>query len=158
MLLRDIIDLDATYGGGARRRQGRRRSSAAAPTPARRKKRSRRKTAEDAEGKPERRGRGEAEGEADESQHLARRHGAGAAAGRAGEVRRGRRPPSRSSRSCSRSACRPIRAGEPVVAPERARRYEKLKAELVELMRAVRLNNGRIEALVDELYGAATAS
>ncbi len=33
------------------------------------------------------------------------------------------------------------------------RRYDKLKGELVELMEGVHLNNGRIEALVDELYG-----
>ena len=31
--------------------------------------------------------------------------------------------------------------------------YEKLKLEMVELMRAIRLNNNRIEALVDEMYG-----
>jgi RNA polymerase primary sigma factor len=33
------------------------------------------------------------------------------------------------------------------------KRYEKLKQELVALMQSVRLNNGRIEAMVDELYG-----
>ena len=33
------------------------------------------------------------------------------------------------------------------------KRYEKLKQELVVLMQSVRLNNGRIEAMVDELYG-----
>ncbi len=33
------------------------------------------------------------------------------------------------------------------------RRYSKLHHELVELMQRVRLNNNRIEALVDELYG-----
>jgi len=33
------------------------------------------------------------------------------------------------------------------------KRYEKLKAEMVELMDTVRLNNGRIEQLVDALYG-----
>ncbi len=33
------------------------------------------------------------------------------------------------------------------------KRYEKLKQELVALMQGVRLNNGRIEAMVDELYG-----
>ncbi|MCH2548432.1 MAG: RNA polymerase sigma factor RpoD [Alphaproteobacteria bacterium] len=33
------------------------------------------------------------------------------------------------------------------------RRYGKLQAELVELMESVRLNNARIETLVDELYG-----
>ncbi|HWA48243.1 MAG TPA: RNA polymerase sigma factor RpoD, partial [Dongiaceae bacterium] len=31
--------------------------------------------------------------------------------------------------------------------------YEKLKLEMVDLMRAIRLNNNRIEALVDEMYG-----
>jgi len=33
------------------------------------------------------------------------------------------------------------------------RRYDKLKSELIDLMEGVHLNNGRIEALVDELYG-----
>ncbi|MGB0571739.1 MAG: RNA polymerase sigma factor RpoD [Alphaproteobacteria bacterium] len=33
------------------------------------------------------------------------------------------------------------------------KRYGKLQADLVEYMEQVRLNNGRIEALVDELYG-----
>ena len=33
------------------------------------------------------------------------------------------------------------------------RRYEKLKGELLELVQTVRLNNNRIEALVDQLYG-----
>ncbi len=33
------------------------------------------------------------------------------------------------------------------------RRYEKLKKEMIGLMEAVHLNNGRIEALVDQLYG-----
>ena len=33
------------------------------------------------------------------------------------------------------------------------RRYRKLKRELIELMQGVRLNNNRIEAAVDELYG-----
>ena len=33
------------------------------------------------------------------------------------------------------------------------KRYDKLKLELVGFMQSVRLNNGRIEAMVDELYG-----
>ena len=37
--------------------------------------------------------------------------------------------------------------------PAQQRRYAKLKAELVELMGDVRLNNHRIEELVDQLYG-----
>src|SRR5215813_2215577 len=45
-----------------------------------------------------------------------------------------------------------IREGEKVTT-QSDRRYDQLKVELVELMRAVRLNNGRIEGLVDQLYG-----
>jgi RNA polymerase primary sigma factor len=37
--------------------------------------------------------------------------------------------------------------------PAQERRYEKLKRELIELMEDVHLNNNRIEQLVDELYG-----
>ena len=37
--------------------------------------------------------------------------------------------------------------------PAQKRRYAKLKGELVELMAEVRLNNHRIEELVDQLYG-----
>ncbi|MEQ9640358.1 MAG: RNA polymerase sigma factor RpoD [Alphaproteobacteria bacterium] len=33
------------------------------------------------------------------------------------------------------------------------KRYQKLRSELVELVNSVHLNNGRIEALVDQLYG-----
>ncbi|MCW0180896.1 MAG: sigma-70 family RNA polymerase sigma factor, partial [Zavarzinia sp.] len=33
------------------------------------------------------------------------------------------------------------------------KRFQKLKVELVELMQSIHLNNGRIEALVDQLYG-----
>ncbi len=37
--------------------------------------------------------------------------------------------------------------------PAQIKRYDKLKAELTQLMQSVRLNNNRIEAMVDELYG-----
>ena len=39
------------------------------------------------------------------------------------------------------------------VTPAQAKRYLKLRGELVELMSGVRLNNHRIEELVDQLYG-----
>ena len=39
------------------------------------------------------------------------------------------------------------------VAPATEKRYEKLTRELIELMDEVHLNNGRIEQLMDELYG-----
>ncbi len=43
--------------------------------------------------------------------------------------------------------------GEGEFKPAQEKRYEKLKKELITLMEAVHLNNGRIEALVDQLYG-----
>jgi len=39
------------------------------------------------------------------------------------------------------------------VQPAQVKRHEKMKRELVELMEGVRFNNGKIEAIVDELYG-----
>jgi len=43
--------------------------------------------------------------------------------------------------------------GGPKLSPQSEKRFEKIKEELVELMSKVRLNNSRIEALVEELYG-----
>ncbi len=45
-----------------------------------------------------------------------------------------------------------IRAGEELN-PRSEKNYEKQKAEMVELMRSIKLSNARIEGLVDELYG-----
>ncbi|MBI2254604.1 MAG: RNA polymerase sigma factor RpoD [Proteobacteria bacterium] len=45
-----------------------------------------------------------------------------------------------------------IMAGEELN-PRSEKAYEKQKLEMVELMRTVRLNNNRIEALVDQMYG-----
>ncbi|MDX1483729.1 MAG: RNA polymerase sigma factor RpoD [Alphaproteobacteria bacterium] len=45
-----------------------------------------------------------------------------------------------------------VRKGETLTAAS-DRRYEKLTSELIELMENVHLNNGRIEQLMDELYG-----
>src|SRR5438552_8814124 len=44
-----------------------------------------------------------------------------------------------------------IQGGEKY-SPQSERRYERLKAEIVQLMASVRLNNGRIEQLVDQIY------
>jgi RNA polymerase primary sigma factor len=44
-----------------------------------------------------------------------------------------------------------VRGGEKP-APQSERAHEKLKGELMELMRGIKMNNGRIEMLVDELY------
>jgi RNA polymerase primary sigma factor len=45
-----------------------------------------------------------------------------------------------------------ILAGEELN-PRSEKAYEKMKLEMIDLMRTVRLNNNRIEALVDEMYG-----
>ncbi|SBW11665.1 RNA polymerase, sigma 70 (sigma D) factor [uncultured Alphaproteobacteria bacterium] len=45
-----------------------------------------------------------------------------------------------------------LQSGKPV-SPTTERRYEKMKAELVDLMSTVHLNTGRIEELVDQLNG-----
>ena len=45
------------------------------------------------------------------------------------------------------------RLNNKALTPAQQRRYEKLKKELVVLMDGVHLNNNRIEALVDQLYG-----
>jgi len=44
-----------------------------------------------------------------------------------------------------------VRGGEKP-APQSERAHEKLKGELMELMRGIKMHNGRIEMLVDELY------
>jgi len=46
-----------------------------------------------------------------------------------------------------------IKKKSDVLSPAQERRYKKLTGELVELMDQVHLNNGRIEALIDEFYG-----
>ncbi len=43
--------------------------------------------------------------------------------------------------------------GEGEITPAQEKRYERLKKELVRLMEGVHLNNHRIEAMVDQLYG-----
>lgn len=45
-----------------------------------------------------------------------------------------------------------LQKGEEVPKPTE-KRYDKAKQDVVDLMKSIRLNNGRIEQLVDELYG-----
>src|SRR3546814_5086698 len=45
-----------------------------------------------------------------------------------------------------------LQGGE-AVSPQSERRYQKVQAQLSDLMRTVRLHNNRIEALVDQVYG-----
>src|SRR5215468_2394470 len=147
MLLRDIIDLDATYGGGP---DGAKVAADLARAEGEEEEEIEEEEAEDVEGKPNGEG-APAEGEADEANislaAMEQELLPGAlvkfeeVAGAFKKIEK-----------LQQKRLLAIRAGEPV-STQSDRRYDQLKVELVELMRAVRLNNGRIEGLVDELYG-----
>ncbi len=142
MLLRDIIDLDATYGGGP---DGAKVEADLARGEA---EEAEEEEAEEAEGTAE---GGAAEGEADEaniSLAAMEQELLPGALAKFEEVS----ATFKKLEKLQQKRLLSIRAGEPVTT-QSDRRYDQLKAELVELMRAVRLNNGRIEGLVDELYG-----
>src|SRR5579883_1015155 len=148
LLLRDIIDLDATYGAGP---DG---ALAAAPGAA----------APGAEGAPAAEG-GAAEAEA-ELEELESEEGEGDAEENAmslaameqhlmPQVLETFETIALTWKKMSKLQEQRIAAmqkGE-AFATASEKRYQKLRAELVELMQNVRLNNGRIEQLVDQLYG-----
>ena len=147
MLLRDIIDLDATYGGGP---DGAKVAADLARAEGEEEEEVEEEEAEEGEGKPNGEG-GAAEGEADEASISLAAMEQELLPGAlvkfeevAGSFKK--------IEKLQQKRLQAIRAGEPV-STQSDRRYDQLKAELVELMRAVRLNNGRIEGLVDELYG-----
>jgi RNA polymerase primary sigma factor len=147
MLLRDIIDLDATYGGGP---DGAKVAADLARAEGEEEEEVEEEEAEDAEGKPNGEA-GAAEGEADEasiSLAAMEQELLPGALVKFEEVSAS----FKKIEKLQQKRLLAIRAGEPV-STQSDRRYDQLKAELVELMRAVRLNNGRIEGLVDELYG-----
>ncbi len=144
MLLRDIIDLDATYGGGPEAAK-----VAADLARAETEDDGEAEGAEGAEGAAN--GEGPAEAEADEANV--------SLAAMEQEVLPGAltkfedvAATFKKLEKLQQKRLQAIRAGE-AVTTQSDRRYDQLKGELVELMRAVRLNNGRIEGLVDELYG-----
>ena len=146
MLLRDIIDLDATYGGGP---DGAKVAADLARAEGEEEE-VEEEEAEGAEGKPNGEA-GAAEGEADEasiSLAAMEQELLPGALVKFEEVSAS----FKKIEKLQQKRLLAIRAGEPV-STQSDRRYDQLKVELVELMRAVRLNNGRIEGLVDELYG-----
>ncbi len=125
-----------------------RRGAPRARTPRRRGRGRRgRRAAKPAEARPE--GEGE-DGDGEENNDLARGDGSGAEAPGARHPRRDRR---HSTRSCSKRAGAaprlPARRAEEFRQPTE-KRYDKLKHEMVELMKSVQLNNARIEQLVDQ--------
>ncbi|HUL07111.1 MAG TPA: RNA polymerase sigma factor RpoD [Candidatus Acidoferrum sp.] len=147
MLLRDIIDLDATYGGGP---DGAKVAADLARAEGEEEEEIEEEEAEEVEGKPNGEG-APAEGEGDEasiSLAAMEQELLPGALAKFEEVSAS----FKKIEKLQQKRLLAIRAGEPV-STQSDRRYDQLKAELVELMRAVRLNNGRIEGLVDELYG-----
>ena len=151
MLLRDVIDLDATYGGGGfeqvdrSRRSGDRRSAAEPRRPGpRRFGRTRGRGADETAAEPDDRAPKAAEdGEGEESSISLAAMEAGAEARRARDLRRDRRALQEASQAAGQAPQRAERGRGAAKATER--RYDKLKAEMVEAMKSVRLNNARIE-------------
>lgn len=146
MLLRDIIDLDATYGGGP--------DAEGIPVPT------------DGEGAPAQEAGAEGE-ESEEAPIGAEGEGEGEGEGEENNL----------SLSAMEAALKPqvletfekiaatyerlhkiqearlaaIQRGEDL--GKNDKKYDRLRAELIELMNTVRLNNARIEQLVEQLYG-----
>ncbi len=162
LLLRDIIDLDATYGGGPDAANKSTAPLGAAPA----KDEDGEHKAAQGEGeakKDENKGEGEAkkdenkgEGEDDED--------AEAEANLSLAVLEARLKPQvletfndiaktyKKLITHQDKRLTAVRKGESLTAAS-DRRYQKLTGELIEMMENVHLNNGRIEQLMDELYG-----
>jgi RNA polymerase primary sigma factor len=144
MLLRDIIDLDASYGGGPE-------GAKVGPGMPASEEEAEEELEEEAEGEEGAAEGGAPNGEADEasiSLAAMEQELLPGALTKFEEVS----ATFKKLEKLQQKRLQSIRAGEEVTT-QSDRRYDQLKGELVELMRAVRLNNGRIEGLVDELYG-----
>ncbi|MEE8139691.1 MAG: RNA polymerase sigma factor RpoD, partial [Alphaproteobacteria bacterium] len=158
LLLRDIIDLDATYGGGPDAANKPSQSLGAAPGVAEAKKEGDedKVPAGEVEGEAKGEGEAKAEGEDDED--------AEAEANLSLAVREARLKPQvlqnfneiaktyKKLITHQDKRLTAVRKGESLTTAS-DRRYQKLTGELIELMKNVHLNNGRIEQLMDELYG-----
>ncbi len=152
MLLRDIIDLDATYGGGpGQPPQIPAVPPSAVPAPVEKEAGEAAPAAEGANGAEAAAGEGGLDDEGDENNislsamELALKPQVletfGKVAAAYSKIHR-----------TQNTRLNTLQKGESV-AKTTERRYEKLKTELLTLMQTVRLNNGRIEQLVDQLYG-----
>ena len=144
MLLRDVIDLEATYGGGPEAAAGRAEAAKAAEA----------ESNNGAEGASD----GAASTEKSESEDDFDEGNVSLSAMEAAV-----RPDVIETFDAIAAAYKKFRRLQDMrlelaqknetLTDSQSRRYNKLKRELVELMQGVRLNNNRIEAAVDELYG-----
>ena len=156
MLLRDIIDLDATYGGGPEGQPGPEGGEGVAPAAepgADGEAEPVRGNSEDEEGAPPPGVPGQPMGEGEDDEE----------AGISLAVMEATLLPSvletfeeiakkyKSLHKVQETRLTAERSGEEVERRQE-RRYEKLKRELIDLMEIVHLNNSRIELLVDQLY------
>ncbi|MCZ6449052.1 MAG: RNA polymerase sigma factor RpoD [Alphaproteobacteria bacterium] len=154
LLLRDIIDLDATYGGGPDAANKSSQSLGAAQ--AKREDDADKVPAGEGEGEGEAKAEGQGQGEDDED--------ADAEANLSLAVREARLKPQvlenfneiaktyKKLITHQDKRLTAVRKGESLTTAS-DRRYQMLTGELIELMENVHLNNGRIEQLMDELYG-----
>ena len=150
ILLRDIIDLDATMGGGPGQAEMAQVESGEDPFAAEDDEEEKEKK-ETPEGQPAAEGDGQNPDDADEvNMSLAAMEaqllpGVLEAFDKIAALYK-------KLEKAQQKRLESIKAGEDLN-PRSEKNYEKLKLEMVDLMRAIRLNNNRIEALVDEMYG-----
>ena len=150
ILLRDIIDLDATMGGGPGQAEMAQVESGEDPFAAEEDEEEKEKK-ETPEGQPAAEGDGQNPDDADEvNMSLAAMEaqllpGVLEAFDKIAALYK-------KLEKAQQKRLESIKAGEDLN-PRSEKNYEKLKLEMVDLMRAIRLNNNRIEALVDEMYG-----
>ncbi|MBB3263709.1 RNA polymerase primary sigma factor [Azospirillum sp. OGB3] len=142
MLLRDIIDLDATYGGGPDGEEipeGLAETVEAAPE----------ETDEERPPRPE--GESEEEGDEDGENSLSLSAMEAALKPQVIETFEKIKTTYDKLHKLHEGRIAAIQRGEDV-AKQSDKKYDKLKTEMVELMNTVRLNNQRIEQLVEQLY------
>ena len=152
--LRDIIDLDATYGGGPGQQ------SAPAATPPEAKDETETKgeagaaSTADGENRDESGVRGAAESASDEEEEAKLSLAAMEAALKPDVLQTFDKIASTYKKLSRLQELRiAVALKSDSISRPQERRYEKLKRELVDLMEGVHLNNNCIEALVDQLYG-----
>ncbi|HYG90812.1 MAG TPA: RNA polymerase sigma factor region1.1 domain-containing protein, partial [Azospirillum sp.] len=149
MLLRDIIDLDATYGGGpdGDLTDGVPPEAMAASEGESDVEREEREGGEEREAGAE----GEGEGEGDEDNNMSLSAMEAALKPQVLETFENIKATYDKLHKLHEARLAAMQRGEDV-AKQSDKKYDKLKAEMVELMNKVRLNNQRIEQLVEQLY------
>ncbi|WP_448190005.1 RNA polymerase sigma factor RpoD [Azospirillum sp. sgz301742] len=155
MLLRDIIDLDATYGGGP---DGEGLPDGVVPAeglaPGAEPAEGDEPEGARAEGGDEREpgAEGDGEGEGDEDNNMSLSAMEAALKPQVLETFEKIKATYDKLHKVHEQRLTAMQRGEDVT-KQSDKKYEKLKAEMVELMNTVRLNNQRIEQLVEQLYG-----